>query len=362
MIIISPLVRMVLSIASIIFYLLTAFCCFGGYISPDIFPLSSVAVIGMPVMLTLSAIITILWFCFGHWLIGSAGIVMFIACATPIKMWFPMNSPSEPEPEGAPTLSVLTWNILHGDDLEKPNYNGSRTLEKILELKPDVVCLQEIYGFKPNLLRHFSQATMDSLRQIYPYELGDGTYDSRVLSKYPLRHVYFGTINHYTLADCFIVKTPTREIAMANVHLPSFLLDKEEKTVLSVRNINAKDKEELGLSILRKMERVFPTRAEAAGKVINGFDGLAMPTIIVGDFNDVPASWTYRLFLKDGFQDAYVATNFFPAFTFWPNHMYFHLDQIFYRGGVRPLSVDKIALRTSDHYGLLATFQILEGY
>ncbi|MDE6812035.1 MAG: endonuclease/exonuclease/phosphatase family protein, partial [Muribaculaceae bacterium] len=354
-------VRMIASIVSIIVYLITAFCCFGGAISPTFFPLGSVAVIGMPVMLTISAIITIAWFCCGHWIIGSAGVLMFIACASPIKMWFPMNSSSDPDPE-APTLKILTWNIQHGTDYEHPDSHQARTLSSILSIDADVVCLQEIYGFRKDLLKHYSQPAVDSLFSKYPYRLGNGKHDLQVLSKYPLRHIYFGTVNHYTLSECFVVKTPAREIAMANVHLPSFLLDADERTLLNVKGTNKKDKERLGLSVVRKMERVFPGRAEAAEKVINGFDGLSMPTIVVGDFNDVPASWTYRLFLKDGFQDAYVATNFFPTYTYYLNHMYFHLDQIFYRGGVRPLSVEKLNIPTSDHLPLVATFQILEGY
>ncbi|MDE5652227.1 MAG: hypothetical protein K2I48_02015, partial [Muribaculaceae bacterium] len=63
MFIISPIVRLVLKIATIILYILTAFCCFGGAVSPEIFPLGSMAVIGMPVMLTASAVVTIAWFC-----------------------------------------------------------------------------------------------------------------------------------------------------------------------------------------------------------------------------------------------------------------------------------------------------------
>lgn len=361
MLIISPILRLIFKIATIIFYLLTALCCFGGYISPEIFPLGSVAVIGMPIMLTISAILTIIWLCMGRWIVAAIGVIMFIACATPIKMWFPMNSPTDPEP-GAPTLTLLTWNTLHGSDLEQPDYDGSRMMEKILELRPDVVCLQEIFGFNKGALQHFSQQALDSLRAIYPYELGNGTYDLRILSRYPLRHIYFGSLHSIRLAECFTVKTPTREVAIANVHLPSFLLNDDEKGIFHMSNVNAKKKETLGLGIIRKMERVFPQRAEAARKVLNGFDELAMPTIVCGDFNDVPASWTYRLFLKEGFQDAYVATNFFPTYTFYPNLMYFHLDQIFYRGALRPLSVERIDIRTSDHLPLLATFQILDGF
>lgn len=362
MIIVSPLIRLILKIATIVFYLLTALCCFGGYISPNIFPLGSIAVIGMPIMLTISAILTVVWLCFRGWITAGIGVIMFIACSTPIKMWFPMNSPSEPEPADAPTLTILTWNTLHGADLENPKAEGSRMLSKILELKPDVVCLQEIFGFDRTCLQYYSQATMDSLLKIYPYQLGDGTYDLRILSRYPLRHIYFGSLHSVRLAECFTVKTPTREIAIANVHLPSFLLNENEKGLFSVENANAKEKEKLGLDIVHKMERVFPERAEAAQKVLNGFEELAMPTIVCGDFNDVPASWVYRLFLKAGFQDAYVATNFWPTYTYYPHKFYFHLDQIFYRGAVRPLSVERLDIRTSDHLPLLATFQILEGF
>ncbi|MDE6330599.1 MAG: endonuclease/exonuclease/phosphatase family protein [Muribaculaceae bacterium] len=362
MFIISPIVRLVLKIATIILYILTAFCCFGGAVSPEIFPLGSMAVIGMPVMLTASAVVTIAWFCFGHWIVGAIGVLMFALCLSPIKMWFPMNSPTEPEPE-APVLTILTWNILHGADLEQPDSKDARTLRKILEVDADVVCLQEIFAFSDRCLSHYSQELVDSLYAKYPYQLGDGTWDLRILSRYPLRHIYFGSLNSFTLSEYFTVKTPTREIAMANVHLPSFALDENEKGIFSVpKTGGAKEKEKLGLRILHKMEYAFPIRAEAAQKVLTGFEGLAMPTIVCGDFNDVPASWTYRLFLKAGFQDAYVATNFFPTYTFYPHLFYFHLDQIFYRGAVRPLSVERVDMHTSDHLGLVAKFQILQGY
>lgn len=359
MIVISPAIKMTVKVLSVILYILTALCCFGGVVPPSLFPLGSVAVIGMPVMLTLSAIVALIWLCSGRWIVGGLGVLMFFICLSPLKMWFPMNSKTDPEP-GAPTLTVLTWNVLHGSDLEHPDASEARMLEEILKTNADVVCLQEIFGFNDKCLEHFSQATMDSLRKVYPYELGDGTYDLRILSKYPLRHVYFGSVNRANIAEYFTVKTPTREIAMANVHLPSFSLDEDERTIFTKHG--PREKEKLGIGIIRKMEYAFPVRAEAAEKILNGMEDLAMPTIICGDFNDVPASWTYRLFLKAGFQDAYVATNFFPTYTFYPNMFYFHLDQIFYRGGVRPLSVERLNIRTSDHMPLLATFQILNGY
>lgn len=360
MFIVSPMLRLAGMIASLTVYLVTILSCFGGVIPPTFTAWGSILTIGMPVMLTISAVITILWFCFGHWIIGGAGVLTFFICLSPIRMWFPMNGENEPDP-GQPSFTVLTWNILHDRDLQDSNHSGSRTFAKILELDPDIVCLQEIQGFTKENLHHYDPARIDSLMKRYPYVLGEDSYDLRILSKYPLRHIYFGSVNHYTLAEYFTVRFPHREIAMCNVHLPSFALDENEKHIFSGtdRNEKAPSKESMTKAILRKLNYAIPVRANAASKVNNGFQNLAMPVIVCGDFNDVPASWTYRLFLRSGFKDAFVETNFFPTYTFWPNGFRFHLDQIFYRGSVRPLSVKRIDIRTSDHMPLLATFEFL---
>ena len=361
MFIVSPIMRMVASIATIILYIITAISCYGGIIPPSVTTLGSILVIGMPVLVTLSAIVTVAWFCFGHWIVGSLGVVMFLCCAGPVKMWFPLASGQDPTP-GSPTFTILTWNILHGDDLGKPDYQGSRTLVTILRTDADIVCLQEMQGFDKKHMRHFSKTTADSVLEKYPYRLGLGTtYDICILSKYPLRHIYFGSVNSFILAEYCTVKIGQREIAIANMHLPSFALNDEEKTIFSPRGSTEK-KENLSKSIFHKMQHAFPVRADAAKKVIRGFDHIAMPIVLVGDFNDVPASWTYRMFLKAGFKDAYCATNFFPTYTFYPHLFYFHLDQVMYRGNIRPLSVDRLNIRTSDHLPQLAKFEILPGY
>lgn len=43
--------------------------------------------------------------------------------------------------------------------------------------------------------------------------------------------------------------------------------------------------------------------------------------------------------------------------TYNAHYFWFHLDQIFYRGGLRALSVKKIKTKVSDHYPLMAEFE-----
>lgn len=355
---VSPLLRLIAKILTFILYGVTALSCYGGHLSPAVTPLGSVLTIAMPYLVSLSAAVIIVWFCMRRWITASLGILMFIACAAPIRTWFPLNHSRQPSP-GAFTFTILTWNTLHFADLENPGSTGCRTLAEILRVDADIVCLQEIFGFEKRHMKTYDQALVDSLMKRYPYQLGAGSYDLSILSKYPIRHAYFGSVYRYRLAEYFTVDFPGRRIGMADIHLPSFSLNGTEQEIFSTDKNGLHGKEELGKSILRKLRRAIPIRAEAAEKVIEGFRPFSMPVIVVGDFNDVPSSWTYRLFTEAGFKDAYTATNFWPTYTFYPHGLYFHLDQIFYRGDVRPLSVERLDIRTSDHLPLLATFEIL---
>ena len=357
MILVSPILRIAATIATFILYTITALSCFGGYISPEITPLGSVLSIGMPYLVTLSAVTVVAWFCTGHWIVGGLGVLMFFVCINPIRSWFPMHTAPKPTPD-APTFTVLTWNTLHMSNLENPKDKSCRTIEEILKIDADIVCLQEIFSFNKKNMHTYDAALVDSLMKRYPYQLGDGTYDQRTLSKYPLRHIYFGYYYKYSLAEYFTVKINGREIGMANIHLPSFALDEKEKGIFSSRDTDLKARENLGRKIYNKLKYAIPVREGAARRIIEGFQSLAMPVIVIGDFNDVPASYTYRMFEKAGFKDAYVETNFFPTYTFYPHGFYFHLDQIFYRGAITPLSVKKLNIRTSDHLPLLATFEL----
>lgn len=358
MILVSPIIRLVCKIATLILYIVTLISCFGGYIPPSITPIGSVLTIGMPFLLIISAIVTIVWFCMGRWIIGGLGALTFFIAINPIKMWFPMQSAEKPS-EGSFKFTLLTWNILHGADLEKPEYNGLRTIEEAMKLAPDIICMQEFTGGDNEMMKRKYPATMDSLLALYPYQLGlNAKYDITIFSKYPLRHAYFGSVYQWVLAEYCVVSLPGRDIALGNIHLPSFALDENEKSIFAP-STNLQRKEDLTSRIYAKLKHAIPVRAVAAEKVIGGLTQLSMPMVICGDFNDVPASWTYRLFLKAGFKDAYCETNFFPTYTFYPNGFYFHLDQIFYRGEIRPLSVERLNIRTSDHLPLLATFELV---
>lgn len=76
----------------------------------------------------------------------------------------------------------------------------------------------------------------------------------------------------------------------------------------------------------------------------------------MGDFNDVAGSYAYRTIRSCGLKDAYAQTAFGPTITYNASRFYFHIDQIFYRGNLRAVSIWRGKSRSSDHYPVSATF------
>lgn len=359
MIIISPLIRLILKIATIVIFFLTALCAYGGYIPPSLFALPSVAVLALPYMVVISVVLIIVWLLAKGWLTAAVGIIMLIICWTPVSMHFPFNSPAEPTP-GADTFRLLTWNVAHGEDFRKPEDPGNRTFETILEEDADIVCLQEMVDFNPKLIHNMTQSLYDSICQRYPYREKFGSYDVQVWSKYPFTRLPQAEDHYYPNARFVRFDIKGHKFMLCNVHLTSYKLDaKDQKVLADMRSPEGIENslKNFKHTIYNKLTASFPVRAGVTSNLLWNIRAYRGPVIVCGDFNDVPASWTYRLFLKDGFKDAYTETNFFSTDTFYNNLLFFHIDQIMYRGLIRPLSVDRIDIRSSDHYGLVAEFE-----
>jgi endonuclease/exonuclease/phosphatase family metal-dependent hydrolase len=78
-------------------------------------------------------------------------------------------------------LRVLAYNVENDDLLDRAD-KKDRFLAEFVALQPDIICFTEIY-------RHTAENTRARVAEVLPYMLhaaGDGSWDSRIVSRYPI--------------------------------------------------------------------------------------------------------------------------------------------------------------------------------
>lgn len=372
MIIISPLIRLALKIASIVLFIITLAAAYGGKVNPDYMTIPSVMVLALPYLAIATLLAGIGWLLSGRLIMAAlAALTLFAGWGT-LKDVTPVAF-SKPAQNERATFRLLTFNSLHLADTTKQSAPGNRAIKFLTECGADIICLQELVNLEdPNEIHHWSRGLLDSLYAVYPYRLG-GTHsasDLKVLSKYPLVKLdagcddaddesYWRPRRRWAL---FEVEIKGMKLPILNFHMTSYnLSDTEREVVTEIKGVNSAKKSitEFRYEIFPKLGEAFRTRAKNVEEMISSTSEYKN-LIACGDFNDVPASWSYGLMRKGGFQDAYSETSLGPTNTFNQFLFLFHIDQIFYRGPrLKALKTKRHRINTSDHYPVEATFEIL---
>lgn len=359
-----PIVLTIAKVLTIIICIFTILSAYGGNIDPRNFATPALLCLVMPYVALCCVISTILWAFARNIVFSVMGVVTLIVCIPSMSIIFPLGYERE-QTEGSEKFSIISWNVLHARDIRIPDFPGNRALEYMINSRADIICLTELFDFAPGEVRNATPELIDSLHRAYPFRAGLSTSDIKVISKYPvdmMEYSHFDSSGRHRF-HFFKVHFPgARTLIVAMVHLYSYGLSEQEREVVTeIKSVNTAEKsmKEFKGSIMGKMKDAFRKRAQNAGTLREVLDEIPedAPLIVCGDFNDVPASWAYNLIKGADMRDAYVETNFGPAFTYNLHKFYFHIDQMLYRGRLRALDLKIGSIDTSDHYPLIGEFE-----
>lgn len=276
---------------------------------------------------------------------------------------FTKHFPDKEEREKS--FSLLTYNTMAFLDFEGKLAPGepNRTLQYILDVNPDILCLQEIYreAGVNTLNITTGQRNLRDLR--YPYQLHWHSSAVAIFSKYPIKEIEIGDDPrmpwaHYKAARIYLKDD---SITVINCHLQSLGLDVADKNLyqkLTEGSFSVDSVGKTGGKILTKLNSAFINRAIQADWIRNVLDNQITGNVIVcGDFNDVPLSYATRVIKGNDMKDVYERTGLGPHITFHDNKFYFRIDHAFYRGNFAAYysRIDKHP--SSDHYPLLINFR-----
>lgn len=215
-------------------------------------------------------------------------------------------------------------------------WSVSELSEKVAELKPDILCVQEFLN-----IRNGKNSTVDSIRRrcgfAYAYfqKLEDGRkrgeYGMAVFSKFKIignELVHFdGLTGNMCFYTDLIIDTMVNRIY--NVHLQSFKFKKQDYKFIAKLPEDNDEKLKQSRGLLIRMKSAFIKRAEQVDKIREHISTCGVPHFVVGDFNDPPVSYSYAN-LSKGLKDAFIENGSGMGKTYIGIMPNFRIDYILY--------------------------------
>lgn len=245
--------------------------------------------------------------------------------------------------------------------------HNSETRAKIFtnlsELDSDIMCFQEFYTSEED--GDFNN--IDSLTKLLnlPYNHTEYTTTLRehdhwgiaTFSRFPIVNkgkIVFNTkANNMCIYTDVVIKTDT--VRIYNLHLQSISFSKKDNAYLDeIKNGTDSDEDfEKSKNILRRLKRAFVKRAKQVEAIKIHMNTCRYKTILCGDFNDTPASYTYKELSKH-MNDAFVEQGNGFGKTYagkWPQ---FRIDYILYDKKFNCVEFDRSDETYTDHYPITA--------
>ncbi|MDE5568745.1 MAG: endonuclease/exonuclease/phosphatase family protein [Muribaculaceae bacterium] len=338
---------------------------YAGSINPTTHPTAPALAMTFPIWL-LAALICLIITALVRWKIAIFGFLGILIALPPILEYSPSHIPRRVA-EDADTFTFMSYNVfgLKSQDGEYPG-DVNPTIGYILNQDPDIVCLQELGSLHSDKNLHLTPAQLDSLHSLYPYVFVGG-HAQAIFSKFPIQPIqtgfkYSGEAGSADMA-CFRTEIKGQTITIFNVHLQSFdLLSSDREMFSKLKRLQGSEDEIARMKnhLVNKIREAGPQRVNDTEELIRYIKKFGGPNVIVcGDFNDIPGSYPLRMLSDEHLKEVYPEVGFGPMVTYNAGGFYFRIDHILYRGNLRPVKMNRGSIRSSDHYPITATFEII---
>ncbi len=259
-------------------------------------------------------------------------------------------------------LRIVSWNVKGFNGVSPTANLKLRTQDmaySIIKWNPDIICMQEYNtNERPNdIANHASYFSKD-----YPYSFFSKDYHSPqgdyflgciIYSKYKIIHAErIAYTNQESLIYATILKGDDT-IRIYTTHLASYRLKHDDFEAIDNTAPTNKSEVKAKWTVVRKMKHAFVERAVQAQLVRQHISESPYPTIITGDFNDVPSSYTYKT-IKGNWQDAFLAKGFGIGATFSDLSPTLRIDYILANADWELRGWESVDENLSDHHMILA--------
>jgi endonuclease/exonuclease/phosphatase family metal-dependent hydrolase len=266
-------------------------------------------------------------------------------------------------------LRVMHWNVARFVEWRRNNNKGSQTRLKMMDLikqqNADVLCFQEFFQSTDSIYYNNLNYVRNKLK--YPYYFYSWDADGglqwvgqAIFSKYPIvksgmiRFPKPGQPEALVFADIVVKKDTVR---FYTTHLQSVQFKKRDfESIQKIKNREDSIVEN-SRNIFVKLKRAIIIRSQQARMVKDIVLESPHPTVVTGDFNDVPNSYTYFTIQK-GLQDAFLKKGFGIGRTYTMISPTLRIDFVLATKDMEVQQFKRVIKDYSDHYMLVTDLKL----
>lgn len=294
-------------------------------------------------------------------LIGWKSISVFFAFHIPDKFNYEKDKH---------TLRIAHWNVARFVEWKRNNNKGSQARLKMMDLikqqNADVLCMQEFFTSTDSIYYNNLDHVLKNVGYPYYYyswmEDGERQWVGNIIfSRYPIidsgKYFFPGSKYPETLLHADI-KFNGDTVRVYTTHLQSLHFQKQDFQKIEEIKDEQKDIVENSKGIFGKLRRGMASRKEQADIIKGVMQNDPYPSILTGDFNDVPNSYAYFTVKNDKLQDVFLMKGLGIGRTFNQISPTLRIDYIFTTKDFEVKQFNRIVKVLSDHYMLVADVQL----
>ena len=264
-----------------------------------------------------------------------------------------------PDAKAETALKVISFNVhmFSQRDAVQPDGTQLNMFDYLRESAVDIICMQEFMSTKwvDDLTETVIRKQFDQMPYYY-LEQTIGAVGIATFSKYPIvrkQLIYSDNTTNACIFCDVIIDSDT--VRVYNIHLKSVGFTMEERALLD--NVVKKEynNEDVGMmkAMIRQMAAASVRRARQVNMVSEHISASPYPVIICGDFNDPPASYSYRKIRGDK-KDAFVESGKGRSTTYNIGDVSSQrIDYIMHSSDFMSYDYESPRVRLSDHFPVM---------
>lgn len=333
---------------------------YADHINPASHPMLSSLGMLFPFFLIANLLFVFFWLTF-KWKKLWIPILGYILAYPPLTIYLPLHN-TQSVPEG--TIKIMSYNVCQYGGNWKYEQGFDTIYNYLKREAPDIVCMQEDVDTWRRFVFH-------RYEKIYPYndtiifqQTSTSINGVGIHSKYPIirrERIQYPSRANGSMAYYLLVEGDT--ILVINNHLETTHLTQEDRSRYE-EMIKGKMKrdtvKEESLLLLEKLGQASAIRAVAADAVHQYIEEHRQyPTIVCGDFNDNPISYSRRT-IATGLKDCFVETGKGLGLSYNRKGYFFRIDHILCSDHFEPYNciVDS-KMDASDHYPISCRLKLV---